>query len=89
MGDVSKAETNTPLEEAVREAFSDAKPRADLIAMAQQKRLGEGILTLLDMLHDGSNGDANTLRDALATLRALGLEDTARRAALQTLLLVR
>lgn len=74
---------------AVFEAFTSATPRADLIANARQKRLGESILILLDLLHDGANGDANALRDALSTLRALGLEDTARRVALQTLLLER
>lgn len=74
---------------AVFEGFTTATPRADLIANAKQKRLGESILVLLDLLHDGSNGDAKALRDAIATLRALGLEDTARRVALQTLLLVR
>jgi hypothetical protein len=74
---------------AVFEAFSTAKPRPDLIANVKQKRLGESILVLLDMLHDGANGDENAMRDALSTLRALGLEDTARRVALETLLLER
>ena len=74
---------------ALYDAFSDAPPRADLVAMAQQSRLGEGLLHTLSLLQNGADGDANALRDALATLRALGLEDTARRAALQVLLLDR
>jgi hypothetical protein len=49
--------------------------------------LGMAILRLLSLLHDGASGDTSALRDALATLRALGLEDTARRAALQIVLL--
>lgn len=89
MGDTPTDKPQNAMETAVFDAFTDASPRADLVATAQQKRLGESILILLYLLHDGANGDANALRDALATLRALGLEDTARRAALQTLLLVR
>ncbi|MGC1498003.1 MAG: hypothetical protein WA790_19520 [Sulfitobacter sp.] len=89
MGDAPTDKPESAMETAVSEAFTDAEPRADLVASAQQNRLGESILVLLYLLHDGANGDANALRDALATLRALGLEDTARRAALQTLLLVR
>ncbi len=74
---------------ALFDAFSDAQPRADLVAMAQQDRLGESILHVLGLLHRGAQGNARALTDGLATLRALGLEDTARRAALQVLLLER
>ena len=57
--------------------------------MAQKGQLGEALLMTLDALHDGARGDSLGLRDALGTLRALGLEDTARRASLQILLLDR
>jgi hypothetical protein len=40
-------------------------------------------------MQDGADGDNVALRDAIATLRALGLEDVARRASLQILLLER
>jgi hypothetical protein len=72
---------------AIYEAFDTAAPRADLVDMVKQGRLGESILHVLALLHKGANGDAKALTDALATLRALGLEDTARRGALQILLL--
>ena len=72
---------------AVHDAFSNPTPRADLMEMARDEQLGMAILRLLSMLHDGASGDTSALRDALATLRALGLEDTARRAALQIVLL--
>ncbi len=74
---------------AVHDAFSTAEPRADWIAMARDRQLGAALLLTLDSLRDGARGDSRALRDALATLRALGLEDTARRAALQILLLER
>ncbi|MEW9920725.1 hypothetical protein AB2B41_14010 [Marimonas sp. MJW-29] len=74
---------------AIHDAFTGAPPRADLVGMVAEDRLGEAILQVLDMLHEGAGGKARALTDALATLRALGLEDTARRAALQILLLER
>jgi hypothetical protein len=89
IGEMPEKAPDDVMERAVFEAFTTATPRADLIASTRQKRLGESILILLDLLHDGAGGDAGALRDALATLRALGLEDTARRLALQTLLLER
>lgn len=49
-------------------------------------RLGEDILTALSQLEAGAAGDLSALSSALGQLRALGLEDTARRAALQILL---
>jgi hypothetical protein len=88
-GQVTGHRPNDPIRAALFDAFIDAKPRADLVAMAQQSRLGEGILHILRLMHDGAQGDANAMRDALATLRALGLEDIARRAALQTIVLDR
>ena len=89
VGEMPDNAPDDPMALAVFEAFTTATPRADLIANARQKRLGESILIVLDLLNDGANGDASALRTALSTLRALGLEDTARRAALQTLLLER
>lgn len=89
LGRVTTTRPQETIAAAVHAGFTDAPPRADLRQKAQQKQLGESILTLLSLLEDGMNGDAKALQDALATLRALGLEDTARRAALQVLLLER
>lgn len=88
-GEVTTSRPQEAMAAAVHAAFTDAAPRADLTRKAQEKQLGASILTLLSLLEDGLNGDAKALQDALATLRALGLEDTARRAALQVLLLER
>ena len=51
--------------------------------------MGEAILRVLVLLEDGAAGDPVSLTQALATLQAFGLEDTARRAALQIVLLER
>ena len=74
---------------AIHDAFGDAAPREDLLAMAREQRLGEAILRSLARLQEGADGNSQALTEALATLRALGLEDTARRAALQLLMLER
>ncbi|WP_259986856.1 hypothetical protein [Sulfitobacter sp. S190] len=74
------------LQRAIHDAFANPTPRQDLLAMPQQRKTGMAMLEALNLLHEGGRGDSRSLRDALSTLRALGLEDTARRAALQILL---
>lgn len=86
-GEVPDTRPADPQQAAIYDAFDGAPARADLVASVKQKRLGESILHVVHLLHRGTQGDQNALRDALATLRAIGLEDTARRAALQVLLL--
>lgn len=88
-GEVIAPRPTAPARAALYDAFSDARPRADLIALTQQSRLGESLLHVLHLMQDGADGDNVALRDAIATLRALGLEDVARRASLQILLLER
>ena len=74
---------------AIASAFTDPSPRSDWIDEARNGQLGSAILHTIGLLEDGARGDTFALRDALSTLRALGLEDTARRASLQILLLER
>ncbi len=50
-------------------------------------RLGEAILRAILLFEEGRGGDFDGLADAIALLRMVGLEDTARRAALEFLLL--
>ncbi|WP_299626704.1 hypothetical protein [uncultured Tateyamaria sp.] len=72
---------------AVLSGFRDAAPDADIIAAAQSGRLGHALFDTLRLMDAGGKGDVAQLSTGLATLRALGLEDVARRAALQVLLL--
>lgn len=67
--------------------FSSAAPDAGIVALARAGALGAAILDTLALAHAGSTGDVAAFGTALATMRALGLEDVARRTALQTLLL--
>lgn len=77
-----------PLWAAVAEAFSDEPPVSDAtLARLTDGRLGEVVLMTLISLGDAN--DPRVLTEGLATLRHIGLEDVARRAALQSLLLER
>lgn len=86
-GALPKVRPTSLIEVAVYDAFDTAEPAQTLVEMVQQKRLGEAILRALKQVHSGTRGDMQALRAGLSGLRALGLEDTARRAALQLLLL--
>jgi len=83
-----REDAQTPLETAIAEAFAStgaAPLHRDLI---EGGRLGEAILAAAAQLDDATARAAPfATRAALSTLRAVGLEDTARRAALQILLL--
>ncbi|KEJ88348.1 hypothetical protein [Sulfitobacter donghicola] len=88
-GEAPETAPTAALPRAIYDAFETPTPNLAWMAMAKSHRLGEALLFTLDDLRDGAQGDSQSLRRALSTLRALGLEDTARRAALQILLLER
>lgn len=73
----------------IRDAFAAPAPDEALVAMAAEGRLGEAILRNIAGFEQGLEGDYGALAEALATFRALGLEDVARRAALEYLILER
>lgn len=72
---------------AIARAFGGAPVPEILQTQLAEGRLGEVILRAIALFDSGAAGNSADLTDALATLRALGLEDTARRAALQLMLL--
>jgi hypothetical protein len=72
---------------AVRAGFAGAPVPDGLAALLAQGRVGEAALRAVALFQSGAQGNPGDLTDAIATLRALGLEDTARRAALQLMLL--
>ncbi|WP_341213897.1 hypothetical protein [uncultured Limimaricola sp.] len=78
-----------PIALALIEGFSDREPPPGLSTMIDEGRLGETILTAILLIDQGRAGDTGALADGLATLRSVGMEDTARRIALQMLLLER
>jgi hypothetical protein len=64
-----------------------ALPPARVAMLLRSGRLGEAVLIALDDLAAGRAGDPRRMSEALATFRAVGLEATARRAALEYLIL--
>ncbi|WP_231592366.1 hypothetical protein [Pelagovum pacificum] len=75
--------------DAVATAFTNPPPMERLIEMVGEDRLGEAALRGISLFDVGTAGDAETLTEALGFFRAVGLEETARRGALQVLLLER
>ncbi|MFL4471360.1 hypothetical protein ACERZ8_16295 [Tateyamaria armeniaca] len=73
--------------QAILAAFDDAEPDPRIIIRAQGGALGAALLDTLALTLEGAEGDVSRLTTGLATLRALGLEDVARRTALQVMLL--
>lgn len=88
-GEGPSATPDIPHAQGIASAFSTPTPRSGLVELAKNGQLGSAILHTIALLEDGARGDTAALRDAISTLRALGLEDAARRAALQTSLLER
>lgn len=77
------------LARAIAPAFLHANPPADLTGLLAENRLGEAILGAMDRITRGVQGDPRGVTEGLALLRKTGLEDVARRTALQLMLLER
>lgn len=88
-GAPAAADAGSPAKRAIYAAFNDARPADDLQRLLDQGKLGEALLRGIGLLDAGATGDLRLVTDALALLRAVGLEDVARRAALELLILDR
>lgn len=75
------------LNQAIGAAFMQPMDAPEFQTMLDENRLGEVILRAMLLLDDGGRSDPVQVRRALSVLRRVGLEDEARRAALQMLLL--
>jgi len=78
-----------PLHQAIADGFHEARVPQDITAMLARGQLGAVILIATSRMSGGANGYLASLTEALAILSAVGLEDTARRAALQAVLIDR
>lgn len=81
--------SNVAREAAVLAGFAATEPPARLRSLIDDARLGEAILRAMSLFTTGTSGDLDEITDALALFRAVGLESTARRAALEYLMLER
>jgi len=89
-GEADAADATSATSRAVATAFDPAAtPPPGTVSLVREGRLGEAILATMDTLSHAAEGEAKDATRALIALRALGLEDTARSAALQMLILDR
>lgn len=72
---------------AVQDGFSDAPDSEAVSQILRRNRPGEAILQAAALITEGARGDRGDVARGLRILRHMGLEDTARRAALQFLIL--
>ncbi len=86
-GQPQNAATLSALEQAIAAGFAATEAAATHKALLDSGQLGEAILSAAAQLDRSSGGGREDISGAIATLRAVGLEDTARRAAVQLLLL--
>lgn len=74
---------------AIADAFLEPVPDDQLFDLLAEGKLGEAILRAMLLLKDEAFADPGDVRAALAVFRAVGLEQEARRIAIQLLLLER
>ena len=80
----------SPLMQSIIQGFSDgAEVPQKIQHLLDNGQLGEAILRTMDLFARGAQGNLGDLSKSLAALRAVGLEDTARRATVQLMLLER
>ena len=86
-GEPPAAPGDDPVARAVADGFGPGPVPRRLARLAEGERLGEALLMAVDEVAEAAEGDLDHLAGALRFLRRAGLEDTARRAALQLLIL--
>ena len=80
---------NTAMERAVRDGFAAVEVPTRYKHLVDTDRRGEALLLAIRQFSEGAYGDLDQVTEALALFRYLGLETTARRAALEFLILER
>lgn len=88
-GDLTGVQPPDAMARAIAPAFLDPVPDATATALQAEGRLGEALLTAIDRIARGVQGEPRGVADGLAFLREVGLEDVARRTALELLILER
>jgi hypothetical protein len=89
MGDLSQQRAAGQTAMAVQEAFADAPLAPAFAANLRDGNTGEAILKAIRLVGDGARGDVTDVTDGLALFRRVGLEEVARRAGLELMILER
>lgn len=88
-GAVADLSPGDPVARALVAGLAEAAPPEPLARALDEGRTGEALLQAIADFNEGVSGDTRALTDAIATLRAAGLEDVARQAAVEALILDR
>ena len=88
-GNVAGVAPTDAMSAAISAAFSSPSMGDDFKAMLDQNRIGEVILLAMSRIEHGTAGDLRGVTEGLSVLRHIGLEDAARRTALELMLLDR
>ncbi len=88
-GNMAGVTSADPRAQAIIAGFAGAPVPEPLASEIRDGQLGEALLRAVSLFNQGLDGDPAALTDAIAAFRTVGLEDTARRAALEYLLLDR
>lgn len=89
LGDLTGTRGQTLRTAAVAAGFDGAAPPDAVATLLAEGKSGEALLRGIRLLAEGSVGDPSLVSQGLRLLRAMGLEDDARRIALQYLILER
>lgn len=89
VGHMEAIKTDDPQISALIDGLTHSGIPVRLASLMETGRIGEAILRAMEMFETGTIGDASSLKDALQFFRAVGLEQFARDAAVQYLLLER
>lgn len=88
-GDAAAMRPPDALARAIAPAWTAPDPGPELSALVRDDRPGEAILLSVDAIRTGLQGDTGGVTRGLSLLRLLGLEDVARRTALELMILER
>ncbi|MEI6097863.1 MAG: hypothetical protein WCS20_06100 [Alphaproteobacteria bacterium] len=88
-GNLTDVASTDPLSAAIQTAFNAPVIPAKISPLLEQGRIGEVILLALARIEQGTGGDLRGVTEGLSVLRHIGLEDAARRTALELILLDR
>lgn len=86
-GDFTAYTPQSEFEKTIQDAFQTPRIPYSVNQLMSQGKLGEVILNAMIQFEKGAAGDLQDLLESLSTLRLIGLEDTARRAALALVML--
>jgi hypothetical protein len=89
-GEVAGTRAPDQMGVAVQSAFEpDARPDDELLFLMDNHKVGEALLRAMEKVTGGASGDLRDVTDGIVLLRKAGLENAARRAGLELLLLER